>query len=83
MDDSASALDYATDARLRVALRSLDSTVFIVSQRAASVMHSDLILVLDGGKAVAMGRHEELLKSCDIYREIYSTQFRDAKEAQA
>ena len=46
-------------------------------------MHSDLILVLDGGKAVAMGRHEELLKSCDIYREIYSTQFRDAKEAQA
>ncbi len=83
LDDSASALDYATDARLRVALRSLDSTVFIVSQRAASVMHSDLILVLDGGKAVAMGRHEELLKSCDIYREIYSTQFRDAKEAQA
>ncbi len=83
LDDSASALDYATDARLRVALRSLDSTVFIVSQRAASVMHSDLILVLDGGKAVAMGRHEELLSSCDIYREIYSTQFRDAKEAQA
>ena len=83
LDDSASALDYATDARLRVALRTLDSTVFIVSQRAASVMHADLIIVLEGGKAVAMGRHEELLKSCSIYREIYATQFRDAEEERA
>ena len=77
LDDSASALDYATDARLRVALRSLDSTVFLVSQRAASVLHADLILVLDGGRVAGMGRHEELLKSCEIYREIYHTQFRD------
>ena len=82
LDDSASALDYATDARLRVALRTLDSTVFLVSQRAATVLHADLILVLDGGKVVGMGRHEELLKTCEIYREIYHTQFRD-KEVQA
>ena len=82
LDDSASALDYATDARLRVALRTLDSTVFLVSQRAASVLHADLILVLDGGKVAGMGRHEELLKTCEIYREIYHTQFRD-EEVQA
>ena len=82
LDDSASALDYATDARLRVALRTLDSTVFLVSQRAATVLHADLILVLDGGKVVGMGRHEELLKTCEIYREIYHTQFRD-QEVQA
>ena len=80
LDDSASALDYATDARLRVALRTLDSTVFLVSQRAASVLHADLILVLDGGKVAGMGRHEELLKTCEIYREIYHTQFRDTDE---
>lgn len=85
LDDSASALDYATDARLRVALRTLDSTVFLVSQRAATVLHADLILVLDGGKVAGMGRHEDLLKSCEIYKEIYHTQFRDTdeKEAQA
>ena len=80
LDDSASALDYATDARLRVALRTLDSTVFLVSQRAASVLHADLILVLDGGKVAGMGRHEELLKTCEIYKEIYHTQFRDTDE---
>ena len=80
LDDSASALDYATDARLRVALRTLDSTVFLVSQRAASVLHADLILVLDGGRVAGMGRHEELLKTCEIYKEIYHTQFRDTDE---
>ena len=83
LDDSASALDYATDARLRVALRTLDSTVFLVSQRAATVLHADLILVLDGGKVAGMGRHEELLKSCEIYKEIYHTQFRDTDEKEA
>ena len=64
------------------ALRCAPSTVFLVSQRAATVLHADLILVLDGGKVAGMGRHEDLLKSCEIYREIYHTQFRE-KEAQA
>jgi len=81
LDDSASALDYATDAALRSAIReaSKDTTVFIVSQRAASVMYADKILVLDDGEVVGMGTHEELLSSCEIYREIYDSQFR--KEA--
>ncbi|MBP3582973.1 MAG: ABC transporter ATP-binding protein, partial [Clostridia bacterium] len=77
LDDSASALDYATDARLRRAISdfSKDMTVFIVSQRAASVMHADKILVLDDGHAVAEGTHRELLDSSEVYREIYETQF--------
>ena len=77
LDDSASALDYATDASLRVALKNLDgdTTIFIVSQRASSVMHADLIIVLDDGRAVSIGTHEELLADCDIYREIYNSQF--------
>ena len=77
LDDSASALDYATDARLRQAIRSMESapTTFIVSQRAASVRHADLILVLDDGQVVGSGTHEELLQNCQVYQEIYYSQF--------
>ena len=83
LDDSTSALDFATDANLRKAIRELEKppTLFIVSQRAASVMHADEILVLDRGEAVGMGTHEELLKNCEVYREIYYSQFRKDKEA--
>ncbi|MBQ8382727.1 MAG: ABC transporter ATP-binding protein [Clostridia bacterium] len=83
LDDSASALDYATDARLRAAIRELPSspTVFIVSQRTASLRHADQILVLEDGEAVAVGRHEELLETCPVYGEIHYAQYpRDAKE---
>ncbi|MBE6926345.1 MAG: ABC transporter ATP-binding protein [Ruminococcaceae bacterium] len=77
LDDSASALDYATDAALRSAIRSLDPmpTTFIVSQRAASIRHADLILVLEDGVVVGQGTSEELLKTCPVYREIYRIQF--------
>ena len=77
LDDSASALDLATDARLRQALRSLDyrPTVFIVSQRASSIRHADQIIVLEDGAAVGIGTHEALLESCQVYREIYESQF--------
>ena len=77
LDDSASALDYATDAALRKAIREIDgsTTVFIVSQRASSIMHADKIIVLDDGIAVGAGTHSDLLSSCPIYREIYETQF--------
>lgn len=76
LDDSSSALDFATDARLRKALRESteDMTVFLVSQRAASLMHADRILVLDDGAAAGMGTHEELLKSCKVYQEICRSQ---------
>ena len=85
LDDSASALDYATDARLREALADLqkesgDLTVFIVSQRTASIMRADKIIVLDEGEIVGMGTHDELLKSCNIYREIYESQFHSGKK---
>lgn len=82
LDDSASALDFATDAALRKALRSLDydPTVFLVSQRTSTVQSADQILVLDDGKAVGLGTHDELLRSCPVYREIYDSQFR--KEGQ-
>ena len=78
LDDSASALDYATDAALRKALAALpgDLTVFIVSQRAASLQHADQIIVLDDGHMVGLGRHAELLDSCPVYREIYESQFK-------
>lgn len=77
LDDSSSALDYATDASLRAALRTLDCTTFIVSQRASSVLHSDKIVVLDDGKIAGIGTNEELLKSCFVYREIYRSQYRE------
>lgn len=78
MDDSASALDYATDARLRKAIQDMKRkpTVFIVSQRTSSIQNADMILVLDDGKITGQGTHEQLLKSCNIYREIYETQFK-------
>ena len=78
MDDSASALDYATDARLRKAIQDMKRkpTVFIVSQRTSSIQNDDMILVLDDGKIAGQGTHEQLLKSCNIYREIYETQFK-------
>ena len=82
LDDSASALDYATDARLRTSIRSVENppTTFIVSQRAASVRYADLILVLDDGKLVGKGTHEDLIRECPVYQEIFYSQFR--KEAQ-
>lgn len=82
LDDSASALDFATDAALRKAIKNVDfnPTVFIVSQRAASIMHADKIIVLDDGQAVGMGTHEELLSTCEVYKEIYNSQFK-VKEA--
>lgn len=77
LDDSASALDYATDAALRTALRHMEgvSTVFIVSQRASSIRHADLILVLDDGELAGSGTHEQLLASCPVYQEIYYSQY--------
>ncbi|MBQ2468042.1 MAG: ABC transporter ATP-binding protein, partial [Clostridia bacterium] len=73
LDDSSSALDYATDAKLRRNIASLDydPTVFIVSQRTGSVKDADLIIVLEDGEVVGMGRHDELLASCPVYREIH------------
>ena len=77
LDDSASALDYATDAALRTAIREMegDTTVFIVSQRASSIQYADLIIVLEDGEAVGIGTHEELLANCEVYQEIYYSQF--------
>ena len=77
LDDSTSALDYATDAALRKAIKETKDapTTVIVSQRSASIMHADMILVLDDGHAVGLGRHEELLENCKVYREIYNSQF--------
>ena len=77
LDDSSSALDFATDAALRSAIRqgTKGMTTFIVSQRAATVKSSDMILVLDDGKMAGMGTHEELMKDCVVYREICESQF--------
>lgn len=75
LDDSSSALDYATDAALRKALRALPMTCVIISQRANSIMHANKIIVLDDGKAVGIGTHAELLRTCDVYREICATQY--------
>ena len=78
LDDSASALDFATDARLRSALRQMqsDKTIFIVSQRTSSIQFADKIIVLDDGDVAGIGTHNELLVTCDIYREIYESQFK-------
>ena len=77
LDDSASALDYATDANLRMAIRKMENppTTFIVSQRAASVRYADEILVLEDGQLAGKGTHEQLLKTCPVYQEIYYSQF--------
>ena len=77
MDDSASALDFATDAKLRMAVRKASSslTTFIVSQRAASVQYADMILVMDDGKLVGSGTHDELIRDNKVYQEIYYSQF--------
>ena len=83
LDDSSSALDYATDARLRMAIADLDPkpTVLIVSQRAASILYADLIIVMDDGKIVGQGTHGQLLESCPVYREIYDSQFDNSRAA--
>ena len=77
LDDSASALDYATDAKLRAAIRTLEdkTATFIVSQRASTIRHADKIIVLDDGEIVGMGTHDELLKDCTVYQEIYYSQY--------
>ena len=77
LDDSSSALDFATDARLRQAIRDLsgERTVFIVSQRASTIQYADHILVLDDGAVVGQGKHEDLLENCEVYQEIYYSQF--------
>ena len=82
LDDSSSALDYATDAALRASIRSLphSPTVLIISQRTASIRHADKILVLEDGEAVGFDTHDALLNSCEVYREIYDSQFRKAGE---
>lgn len=82
LDDSASALDMATDAALRKAIRSMDykPTVFIVSQRTNAIMDADMILVLDDGKIVGQGTHDSLLETCDVYREIYESQYKTKEE---
>lgn len=81
LDDSSSALDYATDAALRKEIKNLSyrPTTFIVSQRTASIQHADSIIVMDDGEMVGVGTHEELLESCEVYKEIYSSQFKKAK----
>ncbi len=78
LDDSASALDFATDASLRAALKGMhgDKTIFIVSQRTSSIQFADNIIVLDDGQMVGFGPHEELLKTCETYKEIYDSQFK-------
>ena len=78
LDDSASALDFATDAALRKSIRTMPNnpTVFIVSQRSASLMHADKIIVLDDGEVAGIGTHTELLENCEVYRERYNSQFK-------
>lgn len=82
LDDSSSALDYATDLKLRKAISELSMTCVIVSQRANSILHADKILVLDDGKAVGTGTHSELLKKCPVYREICLTQYSEKEIAE-
>ncbi len=82
LDDSSSALDFATDAALRNSIRNMtpSPTLFIVSQRAASMMHADKIIVLDDGMVTGIGTHKELLASCEVYQEIYHSQFKTKEE---
>jgi ABC-type multidrug transport system fused ATPase/permease subunit len=82
LDDSASALDYATDAKLRAAIKSIkdQTTTFIVSQRASSIRHADLIIVLDDGRVAGLGTHDELLASCEVYQEIYYSQYPEERK---
>lgn len=82
LDDSASALDYATDLKLRRAIHEMENTpaVFIVSQRASSILSADFIVVLDDGEVAGMGTHEELLASCEVYQEIYYSQYPDKRK---
>ena len=84
LDDSASALDYATDAALRKALRTLpvETTLFIVSQRTSSLRHADQIIVLDDGHVVGIGKHDALMRTCEVYREIHESQFRKGSDVQ-
>ncbi len=83
LDDSASALDFVTDAHLRAALKSLPyaPTTFIISQRTSSIRHADLIVVLEDGRAVGLGKHEDLIETCETYREIHMSQFKGGEEA--
>ena len=82
LDDSTSALDYATESRVRANIRALckDSICFIVSQRAASIMDADFIIVLDNADVKGIGTHKELLADCEVYQEIYYSQFPEEKE---
>ena len=80
LDDSSSALDYATDATLRGEIKKLNTTTFVVSQRTSSVRDADKIIVLDEGKAVGIGTHDELMNACEVYREIYFSQYQDERE---
>ncbi|MCC8016991.1 MAG: ABC transporter ATP-binding protein/permease, partial [Lachnospiraceae bacterium] len=83
LDDSSSALDYATDAALRKAIAAMEPrpTLFLVSQRTSSIRHADKIVVLDDGRVVGIGRHEDLLETCEVYREIYDSQFHDSTDS--
>lgn len=81
LDDSSSALDYATDAKLRKQIRAIEKTTFIVAQRASSVKDADKIIVLDEGKAVGIGKHDQLMKTCAVYREIYHSQYPEGEVA--
>lgn len=83
LDDSASALDFATDARLRKAIREMgeELTVFIVSQRAASIQYADFIIVMEDGEVAGIGTHEELIRNCSVYKEIYDSQYRREEQA--
>ena len=83
LDDSSSALDYATDAALRASLAALPyhPTTFLISQRTSSIQHTDLILVMEDGRLVGQGKHDELLTSCEVYREIYESQFQKGGDA--
>ena len=81
LDDSSSALDFATDAALRMAIGAMEDkpTLFIVSRRTSAIQYADQIVVLDDGNVVGLGTHEELMDSCEVYREIYESQYKKSK----